>query len=322
MLRQAALLGFAAFAALALSPSAHAGAADDGRVLFEQKCSACHTIGGGDRIGPDLHGVADRRPEAWLLRFITAPEQMIAAKDEVAVRLYEKYNRIVMPNLGLSERDARALLAHVVAAGAAAAPAPAAAPQPLPQPELAPTQSIVLSSFLTLSAVVVIVFAGVGLSTRSAAEVDVKRAYRVRKVFFVASSVALVALLAATLPLVPYAGAGVKADRVVHVASRQFDFVFSDEPIVSVADVGRVPTIQRLELKAGSLVEFRVTALDVNHGFGLYGPQRQLVAQTQAMPGFVNRLFVRLTERGQYKVLCLEYCAAGHHLMQTSLTVN
>jgi cytochrome c oxidase subunit 2 len=150
----------------------------------------------------------------------------------------------------------------------------------------------------------------------------VKRAYRVRKVFFVAASVTLVALLAATLPLVPYAGAGVKADRVVHVASRQFDFVFSDEPIVSVADVGRVPTIQRLELKAGSLVEFRVTALDVNHGFGLYGPHRQLVAQTQAMPGFVNRLFVRLTEPGQYKVLCLEYCAAGHHLMQTGLTVN
>lgn len=320
MLRHALLLGAAA---LALAGAARADTAAEGKVLYEQKCSACHTIGGGDRIGPDLHGVAARRPEAWLLRFITEPDKMIAAKDEVAVRLYEKYNRIIMPNLGLKESDARAVLAHIQAASAAAAPAAAAAAaSPLPRPELAAPQSTVLNTFLVLAAVIIAVFAWVALSTRSPADVDVKRAYGVRKVFFVTAAVALVALLVATLPRAPYASAELKPDRIVHVAARQFDFVFSDEPIVRAADIGRVPTIQRLELKAGALVEFRVTSLDVNHGFGLYGPQRQLVAQTQAMPGYVNRLIVRLTEPGPYKAFCLEYCAAGHHLMQVGLTVK
>lgn len=320
MLRDTALL---AAAALALAGAARADTAADGKVLYEQKCAACHTIGGGDRIGPDLHGVAARRPEAWLLRFITAPDKMIAAKDEVAVRLYEKYNRIIMPNLGLSEADARAVLAHIQAVTAGAVPAAAAArPSPLPQPELAAPQSAVLTTFLVLAALIVAVFGWIALSTRSPAEVDVKRAYGVRKVFFVTAAVVLVALLVATLPRAPYARADLKPDRIVHVAARQFDFVFSDEPIVRATDIGRVPTIQRLALKAGTLVEFRVTSLDVNHGFGLYGPQRQLVAQTQAMPGYVNRLVVRLAEPGQYKAFCLEYCAAGHHLMQVGLTVE
>lgn len=310
-------------ATFALAGAAYANTADQGKVLYEQKCAACHTIGGGDRIGPDLHGATERRPHEWLLRFVVAPDRMIAEKDEVALRLFEKYNRIAMPNLGLTENEARALLAHIQATSAASAGVVAAGPSsPLPRPALIAPQSTVLTVFLVLSVVIVAVFAWIALSTRAPAEVDVKTAYGLRRVFFVTAAVVLVALLVATIPRAPYAGSDPKADRVVHVAARQFEFVFSDEPITSGADIGRVPTIQRLELAAGSLVEFRVTALDVNHGFGLYGPQRQLVAQTQAMPGYVNRLFVRLTEPGQYKALCLEYCAAGHHLMQSGITVK
>jgi len=106
------------------------------------------------------------------------------------------------------------------------------------------------------------------------------------------------------------------------VAARQFDFVFSDEPITSAADLAQVPRIANLEVAAGTLVEFRVTSLDVTHGFALYGAERQIIAQTQAMPGYFNRLLVRFDEPAQYKVFCLEYCAAGHHLMQAQVAVN
>jgi heme/copper-type cytochrome/quinol oxidase subunit 2 len=307
---------------LAVTGPACADPAADGRVLFEQKCASCHTIGGGDRIGPDLHGAVERRPQEWLLRFITEPDKMIAAKDPVALGLYEKYSRIAMPNLGLKEAEARALLAHIEAASKAAGPAPAAAAARLPPPELVAPQSTILAIFLILSAVIIAVFTWIASSTRSPAAVDVQKAYGVRRVFFVTAVVALVAALAATLPRAPYAVAGVKPDRIVHVAARQFDFVFSEEPIVSLSDLGRVPTIKHLQLERGALVEFRVTSLDVNHGFGVYGPQRQLIAQTQAMPGYVNRLRVRLTQPGQYKVFCLEYCAAGHHLMQVTLSAE
>lgn len=323
MLRRAL---FIALGVLALSGVSRAGAADDGRVLYEQRCTACHTIGNGDRVGPDLRGATERRSEEWLLRFITEPDKMLASKDETATRLFEKYNRIAMPKLGLSEAEARNLIAHLreagAAAGASATPAAAAPVVAQPAPELAAAQSSVLTSFLVLSAIIIVVFAAVGLSTRTPAEVDVKRAYGVRRVLFIGASAVVVVLLALTLPRQPYASPGAQADRVVYVAARQFEFIYSDEPIVSAADIGRVRTLSHLDLKAGSTIEFRVTGLDVNHGFGIYSPQRQIVAQTQAMPGFVNRLFVKLDQPGQYKVLCLEYCAAGHHLMQSGLTVN
>lgn len=313
----------AAAAMLALGGAANANPSEQGRTLYEQKCTACHTIGGGDRIGPDLHGVTGRRPQEWLLAFISTPEKMIEAKDEVAVRLYQKYNRIMMPTLGLSEDEVRSLLAYLEEAGAAGGAAPPkAATEPMPRPALAGPQSVMFALFLGFAIVIAGVFAWVARSTRSPTEVDVKKAYGLRRVLFFSASALVLALLAATMPFAPYLGAGVKADRIVHVAARQFEFVFSDEPIVAASDIGRVPTHRQMELAAGSLVEFRVTALDVNHGFGLYGPNRQIVAQVQAMPGYVNRLLVRFDEPGFYKVLCLEYCAAGHHLMQSSITVK
>ncbi len=311
----------ALLATLALAGTAQADAVADGRVSFEQKCAACHTIGGGDRVGPDLHGVTERRSEEWLLRFVMAPEKMIEAGDPIATRLVERYNQIIMPNLGLAESEARALLAYIASVAVTPVVVPAVPPN-LARPALVAPQATILEVFLGITAVIAAVFAWVMVSTRSPATVDVHRAYGVRKAFFVAAAVVLGALLAATLPRAPYAGIDTRADRIVYVAARQFDFMFSDEPILSVADLGSVPKLERLEVPAGALVEFRVTSLDVNHGFGIYGPGRQLLAQTQAMPGYVNRLLVKLEGPAQYDVFCLEYCAAGHHRMHVAFAAK
>lgn len=311
--------------ALAFCMPAHADPAAEGKLSFEQKCTGCHTIGGGDRIGPDLYGVTGRRTEAWILRFVMAPEKLVAENDPTVVRMVEKYNRIVMPNLGLGEAEARALIAYLASASTAVSPPPAG-PRPaaveLPWPALVAPQSTILTTFLLLSALIMAVFAWVAMSTRSPAEVDIARAYGVRRVFFISAASLLILLLFATLPRSPYARSDMRPDRIVYVTARQFDFIFSDEPITRKADLGNIRGIEHLALEQDALIEFRVTSLDVNHGFGLYGPGRRLLAQTQAMPGYVNRLFVRLTEPGQYQVLCLEYCAAGHHLMQQTMTVK
>ncbi|MBM3435704.1 MAG: cytochrome c, partial [Bacteroidetes bacterium] len=50
-------------------------------------CTACHTIGKGKLIGPDLKGVNDRHNEAWLLSFIRSSQTMIKNGDPVAVKL-------------------------------------------------------------------------------------------------------------------------------------------------------------------------------------------------------------------------------------------
>ncbi len=319
------LLFSSAVLLLAGASGAAAGDEQAAATMFQQKCAACHTIGGGRRIGPDLRGVLERRQTDWLVRWITRPDQMLVEKDPVALKLLAESNQISMPNLGVTEPEARALLDYIRSASAAPIPAAAAAPPVaavLAPPSLGPIQRVALVLFLALTAAIIIAFAWVALSTRRPETLDVKRAYALRRVFFVVTATVLLIALIGTASRTPYNAARARPDRIIYVAAQQFGFSFSLEPIVSMQDLARVPVVQQLELPAGALLEFRVTSLDVNHNFGLYGPQRRLLAQTQAMPGYVNRLLVRLETPGRYEVLCLEYCGAGHHLMQTELTVK
>jgi len=292
--------------------------------LFQQKCAVCHTVGGGKRVGPDLRGVTDRRETDWLVRWITHPDQMLTDKDPIAVGLLTESGQIPMPNLGITESQAAALIDYLRQESAAqAAPLPAAAtPATYPPPSLGPIQRFSLVLFLALTAVIAVVFSWVAVSTRNPQSLDTHRAYALRRVFLFVTAGALLVALVATLSRTPYAAARSHSDRIVYVAARQFDFIFSLEPIVAAADLATVPVVNHLELPTGAAIEFRVTSLDVNHNFALYGPERRLLAQTQAMPGYVNRLRVRLTTPGRYEVLCLEYCGAGHHLMRTELTVK
>lgn len=97
----------------------------NGQRLFQSKCTACHTIGKGDRIGPDLAGVTDRRDDAWLARYISAPDEMLAQGDPIATALYNKYKRVGMPNLRLGSSDIADLVSYLAAhsrAGASAVP--------------------------------------------------------------------------------------------------------------------------------------------------------------------------------------------------------
>ena len=73
---------------------------------------------------------------------------------------------------------------------------------------------------------------------------------------------------------------------------------------------------------SGSPVEFDVTSADVNHGFGIYDPQGHLIGQTQAMPGYTNKLRMIFDKSGRYHVLCLEYCGLVHQAMFTEFTVQ
>src|SRR5574340_442211 len=77
--------------------------------------------------------------------------------------------------------------------------------------------------------------------------------------------------------------------------------------------------LSRDQLAVNQPVEFRVTTSDVNHGFGIYDTNMHLVAQTQAMPGYTNRLHYTFTQPGTYRVLCMEYCGVAHHVMMTEI---
>ena len=72
--------------------------AHDGEALFIT-CTACHTIGGGKLIGPDLAGVLDRRPEEEIISYVQNP----AAFDV-----------ILMPPQNLSADEIKAILKYIV----------------------------------------------------------------------------------------------------------------------------------------------------------------------------------------------------------------
>lgn len=81
-----------------------------GKLAFESKCLACHSIGGGDRLGPDLLGTTRRHDEAWIARFLKEPEVMLES-DPVAMELLAQY-RVPMPNQNLSDADIRDYLEY------------------------------------------------------------------------------------------------------------------------------------------------------------------------------------------------------------------
>ena len=83
--------------------------ADAGKDLFAKECAGCHTIGGGDSGGPDLKGITEKRPAAWLERVIVEPDKLTADKDPVQLGLVKQYAG-EMPNLGISRKDAKKIL--------------------------------------------------------------------------------------------------------------------------------------------------------------------------------------------------------------------
>jgi len=110
-------------------PATTTGPADPdaarGKLMFESKCVACHSIGQGPKIGPDLRGVTSRRTEPWLTHWLESPETMLA-KDDTAKALLHRFS-IPMPNQGLTPPEIGALLKYFHWADDVAAHPPAKA---------------------------------------------------------------------------------------------------------------------------------------------------------------------------------------------------
>lgn len=151
------------------------------------------------------------------------------------------------------------------------------------------------------------VVAGAGRSGSDAGSAA-QTAYRWRGRLFWAVIAVGIAATFATLrewPIAGHAAAAPKADVVIRATGQLFRW-----------------QLDRDTVQAGQLVEFELTSTDVNHGFAIYRDKQTLVAQAQAMPGYVNRLRVRFAEPGDYEVLCLEYCGIAHHGMRAVIKVR
>lgn len=166
--------------------------------------------------------------------------------------------------------------------------------------------SIVLMA--TLAAVFAWVAVGANVALANYGPV-IASAYRLRTWLFGLAVIVLVAANYDTLSRLPYvssmsASSSATATQRVEAVGEQWSW-----------------TIKPDAFRVGQTVEFHVTSTDVNHGFALYDPDMRIVAQTQAMPGYINVLRYTFTNPGVYRVLCLEYCGVAHHEMTADIKV-
>ncbi len=187
---------------------------------------------------------------------------------------------------------------------------------------MAPTTVFAVTLFLIIALIIFVIYAYFLSSTRQPAEGEehYRSLVQLRLPFFILLLLLLATGLALTLPKAPYPPAGQFPDQVVYVVAKQFNFALSTEPIENEGQFAE-KIGEDIRIPANKWVEFRVTSFDVNHGFSLYNEQGRLLGQTQAMPGYVNRLFVKFDKPGRYTSYCMEYCGALHHIMRADFEV-
>lgn len=87
--------------------------AQDGEALFKQTCAACHTVGGGKLVGPDLQGVTKKRTEDWIVSFVKSAADL-GATDADAKAMIAEYG-YPMPNQNLPDADIKAISSYIAA---------------------------------------------------------------------------------------------------------------------------------------------------------------------------------------------------------------
>src|SRR5206468_4896771 len=70
---------------------------EEGKQIFTTRCAGCHNV---NRIltGPALAGVDQRHSIDWIINFVHSSQTVIRGGDKQAVALFEKFNRIPMPD--------------------------------------------------------------------------------------------------------------------------------------------------------------------------------------------------------------------------------
>lgn len=104
----------------------------DGAKYFKANCKSCHTIGGGDTVGPDLAGLSKRRKVKWIVKFVNYPDGMINGDEEevssdpqknytkpdaMAKKVYEAYKPTIMPEVAMTKPQVEGLLKYIDSLG-------------------------------------------------------------------------------------------------------------------------------------------------------------------------------------------------------------
>jgi cytochrome c oxidase subunit 2 len=177
---------------------------------------------------------------------------------------------------------------------------------------------------MLLGAIAIFLLTGKIISGASPAlpvEDVIPKLFKIRRNYFLILIIVLTAFLWLTLPYFPYPNANsIEPAYSISVTGKMWSWDIGpvkDKQGNSVAAEGGA-----IALPLGTTLEFQVTSADVNHGFGIYDAGGRLLAQTQAMPGYTNKLLHTFKQPGTYHVLCMEFCGLAHHAMASTISVK
>lgn len=93
------------------------GNANEGEDLFNLTCKACHTVGKGKLVGPDLQNITDKKSQDWLISFIKSSGSMIKSGDADAIAISKEFNGILMPDNLYSDAQIVSILDYIKGGG-------------------------------------------------------------------------------------------------------------------------------------------------------------------------------------------------------------
>lgn len=73
-----------------------------------------------------------------------------------------------------------------------------------------------------------------------------------------------------------------------------------------------------LKLKEGTEYTLHLSSVDVNHGFSLF----PVSLNFQVIPGYDYGLKVVPSKKGDFRIICNEFCGIGHHIMVGKVVVE
>jgi cytochrome c551/c552 len=87
--------------------------AQNGESLFKTTCAACHSTTSKKLIGPGLANIHEKRSKEWFKKFVASSQSMIKSGDADAVKIFEEYNQIIMPDQALSDAELNAVFDYI-----------------------------------------------------------------------------------------------------------------------------------------------------------------------------------------------------------------
>ena len=115
--------------------------------------------------------------------------------------------------------------------------------------------------------------------------------------FFAFLVVLGVSLHVITHETIPWKSMDLERSRIA--ADREFD--------ISIAGHEFKLPAERLVIKKGEIVRFKVTSADLTYGFGLFRPDHSMLFQMQVLPGHDNDILWRFDRPGRYTIRSTEY---------------